>query len=219
MSTLPLRLPVRLLALIAACFTCAKGADEPAAKPIFDGKSLTGWKITDFAGRGEVTVKDEQLILAAGDPLTGVNCTQEAPKTNYELSLEAMRIEGSDFFCGLTFPVGATSVTFVVGGWGGTLVGISSIDGEDASENSTTQFVKFDSKKWYKIRVRVTPAKIQAWINDEQQVDVSAEGKKLGMRAGEIELSAPFGIATFRTEAALKNIQIKPIAAEPPAAK
>ncbi|HEY2342197.1 MAG TPA: DUF1080 domain-containing protein, partial [Chthoniobacteraceae bacterium] len=73
-------------------------ADEPAAKPaekdIFDGKTLTGWKATDFAGAGEVAVKDGTLVLNAGDPLTGVNYTGQTPKMNYEITLEAMRVEG-----------------------------------------------------------------------------------------------------------------------------
>jgi hypothetical protein len=175
---------------------------------IFDGKTLDGWKLTKFSGQGEVTVEDGKMILNQGNDLTGVNYAQEIPRMNYEVSLEAMRVTGSDFFCGLTFPYGETSCTFVLGGWGGGLVGLSSINGDDASENETMQARKFDNGHWYKIRVRVTPEKIEGWIDEDQVLNVSTQGKKISMRPGEIELSAPFGIATFRTQAAVREIKL-----------
>lgn len=189
-------------------------APAPAAaaanwQPIFDGKTLNGWKATEFSGQGEVTIKDGQLILGVGGDITGLNYAGENPKMNYEIELEASRVQGSDFFCGLTLPYGDKSCTFVVGGWGGALVGLSSINGEDASENETTQFTKFDQGKWYRIRVRMTKAKIEAWIDNAQVVNVETAGKKIDMRAGEIELSAPFGLATFRTEGAFRNMKLR----------
>ncbi len=204
------------MVLAAALPLLAETPNVAASKDLFDGKSLAGWKATGFAGAGEVAVEEGKIVLAAGEPLTGVNCTTEIPKTNYEVSMDAMRVEGSDFFCGLTFPVGDACVTLVVGGWGGSLVGISSINGEDASENETTQYKKFNANQWYHVRVRVTPAKLEAWLDNEQIVNLPLEGKRLGMRLGEIELSQPFGIASFRTRAALRNIKIQPVT---PAAK
>ena len=201
-----------LLAASLAGLLAVRGwAADAEWKPIFDGKTLAGWKVTEFGGGGEVAVKDGQLLLAAGNDLTGVNFTGAMPKMNYELALEAQRAEGGDFFCGLTFPYGEGSCTFVIGGWGGSLVGLSSINGDDASENETTKFKKFEKGRWYKIRVRVTPEKIEAWIDDEQMLDVETKGKKIGMRAGEIEMSKPCGIATFRTRAALREIRLRPL--------
>ena len=185
---------------------------EPEWKPIFDGKTLAGWKATEFAGGGEVAVKDGQLHLPIGNDLTGVNFTGAMPKMNYELALEAQRLEGGDFFCGLTFPYGEASCTLVVGGWGGGLVGLSSIDGSDASENETAKFKKFEKGRWYKIRVRATPARIEAWIDNEQMLDVETKDKKIGMRFGEIEASKPCGIATFRTHGALREIKLLALA-------
>ena len=183
----------------------------PAAAwmPIFDGKTLDGWKFPQFSGQGEVTVENGRMILGQGNDITGVNYAKEIPRMNYEISLEAMRMLGSDFFCGLTFPYGAESCTFVLGGWGGGIVGLSSINGDDASENETMQTMKFDNNRWYKVRVRVTPEKIEGWIDDEQMLNVVTEGKKISMRPGEIELSAPFGIATFRTQAGLREIKLR----------
>jgi sugar phosphate isomerase/epimerase len=184
-------------------------AKNEAELPLFDGKTLEGWKITDFSGRGDVKVEKGQIVLDAGNDITGINYVRETPKMNYEVSLQAMRIQGSDFFCALTFPVREECVTFVVGGWGGSVVGVSSVNGDDASENETTQFVKFDANKWYQLRVRVTEKKIECWIDNDQIVNLETEGKRLSMRPGEIESSMPFGIATFQTAAALREIKLK----------
>ena len=211
MKTLPRRRFLQIAACLAGLPAVRGWAAEAEWKPIFDGKTLEGWKETKFGGGGEVTVKDGVLTLAAGNDLTGVNFTGAMPKMNYELVLEAQRTEGGDFFCGLTFPYGEACCTFVVGGWGGALVGLSSINGDDASENETTKFKKFEKGHWYKIRVRVTPAKIEAWIDDEQMLNVDTKDKKIGMRAGEIELSKPCGIATFRTQAAVREIKLRPV--------
>jgi len=187
----------------------AAAAGAVAWKPLFDGRTLTGWKAPNFSGQGEVEVKDGQMILGMGSDITGMNLAGDYPKMNYEVSLEATRLQGSDFFCGLTLPYGDKCCTFIVGGWGGSLVGLFSINGDDASENETTKFDKFETGKWYHIRVRMTPDKIEAWINDDQKVDVKTEGKKIDMRPGEIELSKPFGIATFRTRAAVRDIKLR----------
>ena len=186
----------------------------PAAKaaewtPIFDGKTLTGWKDPGFSGQGEVKVADGGIVLDMGSDITGINYTGDIPKTDYEIALEARRLDGSDFFCALTFPVGDTHCTFVVGGWGGSLVGISSINGDDASENETSQTKKFEKGRWYKLRVRVTKEKLEAWIDDTQAVDLDLQGKRIARRAGEIELSKPLGIATYRTRGAVRDIRLR----------
>jgi len=180
----------------------------PAWQPLFDGKSLEGWKITDFGGQGEVYVEDRQLMLEFGSSLTGVTCTKELPKTNYEVRLEAMQVDGIDFFCGMTFPVGDSHCSFIVGGWAGAVVGLSNIDGRDASENETTRYMTFKNKVWYRVRVRVSPERIQAWINDKKIVDQVITGRKISTRP-EMDLSKPFGIAAWQTRAALKNIELR----------
>ncbi|MCX8109212.1 MAG: DUF1080 domain-containing protein [Verrucomicrobiae bacterium] len=176
---------------------------------LFDGVSLDGWKVTDFAGHGAVEVKNGLLVLEMGAMLTGVNLlrTNDIPRWDYELALDAMKLAGEDFFCGLTFVVGDSCCSFIVGGWGGGIVGISSIDGADASMNETTKFKSFEHNKWYRIRVRVTREKLEAWIGKEKMVDVALAGKRITVRPGEIEENQPFGIATYQTTAAFKNIQ------------
>ena len=192
------------LALLAAQIT---QATEPEWVSLFDGKTLGKWKATDFAGRADVSVKDGEILLPQGGDMTGINLETPPAKMGYEIELEAKKTQGDDFFCGFTFPVGEKCVTLIVGGWGGSVVGISSVNGEDASENATTQYRNFKKDQWYRIRVRVTKAKIEAWIDKDQVVDLETAGKALEMRIGEIESSKPLGIATWRTGGAIRRIR------------
>jgi hypothetical protein len=202
------------LASLSGC--CCLVPEKQAAtangwRILFDGKSLAGWQETDFSGRGPVQVANGELRLGAGAILTGVTYTNALPRLNYEVEYEAMKVEGSDFFAALTFPVGKTHATFVNGGWGGSVTGISSIDGMDASENETTKSLHYEKGRWYKIRLRVTGEKIEAWVDEEKLVDQPIKDRAIAMRAGEIELSAPFGFANFQTRSALRNIRLRPL--------
>jgi hypothetical protein len=197
--------------------TTNPAATQPATKPaaaatdreLFDGKSLKGWKKSGFAGEGEAEVKDGLIVIPAGEALSGITFEGgDLPTMNYELTVVAKKVEGSDFFCGITFPVNKTHASMICGGWGGGLVGISSIDDNDASENGTSQFKKFEIDKWYTMRIRVTPDRLQTWIDDEQMADVDTKGKKVDIRAG-IEDACPLGISTFRTTGAVKSVKIK----------
>ena len=175
---------------------------------MFDGKSLHGWKSINFGGEGEVHVDEGELILDMGTSMTGIVYKGELPKTNYEVELEAKRVEGIDFFCGLTFPVADSHCSFIVGGWAGAVVGISSIDGRDASMNETTTYMKFDKDTWYRIRVRVTAERIQTWIDDKPVVDQDIRNRKISTRR-ESDPSKPFGICTWETKAALRGIRVR----------
>lgn len=198
-----------VLAQLRAAFSSPAPTVVPATEwvSLFDGKTLGKWKETDFAGHADVLVKDGEILLPQGGDMTGINLEVAPAKIDYEVQMKAKRIDGDDFFCGFTFPVRDKHVTFIAGGWGGSVVGISNVNGENASENETTQFQNFKNGQWYDIRVRVTKTKIEAWIDQEQVVDLETEGKSLDMRIGEIESSLPFGIATWRTSAALKDLR------------
>jgi hypothetical protein len=177
---------------------------------LFDGKSLTNWAVTDFAGHGPVTVEAGQIKIAMGDDLAGINWTNgPLPKTDYEISLDAVKVDGSDFFCGLTFPVADSSCSLILGGWGGGIVGLSSLDGQDASENETSHAMYFETGHWYHIVLRVTPKKIEAWLDKKTIIDASIVGRKVTLRAGPISMSEPLGVATYTTTAKLKNFQLR----------
>lgn len=192
------------------------GKEEKTRTPeivsLFNGDDLGKWEPIEFNGRGDVHVAfDGSLTLENGTPLTGVVWTgdkKELPKSNYEISLEAKKHYGDDFFCALTFPVKESHATFLCGGWGGVVVGVSSIDGKDASENETSQNITFERNRWYKIRVRVTDARLTGWIDDKEVFDVELKGRSIGLRPGPIEKCAPLGIANFLTRSAYRKIEL-----------
>lgn len=192
----------------------AAGSEEPSdSEPsdsehsLFDGLTLENWKSTNFGGEGEVEVLDGNLVLHPGSPLTGVTWTgDELPTGEYELSLEAKKTKGIDFFCGLTFPVGESHCSLIIGGWAGSVVGLSTIDDKDASRNDTTKYMSFENDRWYKVKVRVTTEKIQAWIDDEQVVDQDRGDHKFSVR-NEVVLSRPLGLCTFETEGHYRNLR------------
>ncbi len=195
-------------------------ASRPAALPqvppgewidLFDGKTLNGWRVLTekaFVGHADVRVENGSILLRRGQLQTGIGWAQEFPRDDYEVSLEAMRTEGSDFFCGMTFPVGSEPCTLIVGGWGGTVVGLSNVDHMHAAENMTTNSLSFDNNRWYTIRLRVTPQKIEAWIDDNQMISLERAGHSFSVW-WEQEAAQPFGIATWSTSAALRNIRLR----------
>ena len=210
------------LIVVAGCFATAEAvrvsfaADEvtpavktPEWKPLFDGKTLKNWKSAEFGGEGEVTVKEGMIVMQQGSEMTGVTWTGgDLPKINYEISLMAQRIDGSDFFCGLTFPIKELPCSFIVGGWGGGVVGISSLDDLDAANNETSRYESFQKGRWYKIRMRVTEQGLMGWIDEQQVVGVETKGRKISIRH-EVELSRPLGISCYSTVSGLKDIKIR----------
>lgn len=208
----------RLAALFVLAIAPLDGAEKSGGwRSLFDGRTLAGWAASGFEGEGAVKVENPfrggpgAIVIEKGTTLSGMSWTRgsELPKTNYEIELQAMKLQGEDFFCGLTFPVGASACSFIVGGWGGMVVGLSSVDHFDASDNETSTGMEFADNRWYRIRVKVTDEKIEAWIDDKQMVDLETKGRKITLRWGEIQKSLPLGVATFMTRAALRDIRIR----------
>jgi hypothetical protein len=200
------------LAALGLLVTSTPAADD-APKPLvlFDGKSLDGWKTTAFARPGEIVVEDGAIVLKTGKPMTGVTCTrQDLPRTNYELSYEARRLSGRDFFAAATFPVGKDHLTLVNGGWGGSVTGLSSLNGADASENETGTSFDYKNKTWYKFRIRVTDRVVRCWVGDEQVVDCDHEDRQKSTRI-ESRPCQPLGFATWETSGEVRKVEIRPL--------
>jgi len=190
----------------------SSAVDATAAKEEWIEMETLGpgqWAAIEGAQELEWDGETRTLKIGVGTDLNGARWTGKLPATPYVVELEAQRVSGSDFFCGLTFPVrdGSESVTFIVGGWGGSLVGISSIDGFDASENEHASQHEFESLRWYRIRVEVGNERIQAWIDDRKVVDADTTDRALSLRAGPIEACAPFGLATWMTSAEVRGVR------------
>jgi len=191
-----------------------QGVPAPAApvkddgRSLFDGKSLGPWKSVEFGGEGAVTIENGSIKIAEGATLSGIQWTGEAPpRTNYEFSLEAMKVDGTDFFCGIVFPVGKEACSFVAGGWGGGVTGLSSVDHMNASENETATDQTYDKNKWYPIRLRVTPEKIEVWIGAKQVVHLELANRQISVHPA-VESAAPLGLTNYQTTSLFRNIRL-----------
>lgn len=187
--------------------------EDDKAKHLFDGKTLAGWHIADtgdFRDHGKIEVVNGEIRIAQGDPASGISWKGPLPRMDYEIELSAKRTGGMDFFCGLTFPIGEEPCTWIVGGWGGGVIGLSNINGSSAVENETTTYKEFQQDRWYKLRLRVTQSAVQAWIDDEQVIDLDSSDKEFNVWLQQGPMK-PLGIATWDTAAAIKDLRLKPI--------
>ncbi|MDR2170921.1 MAG: DUF1080 domain-containing protein [Planctomycetaceae bacterium] len=166
-----------------------------------------------------VYVEKNSIVLNSITGMNGIKYNGEFPKQDYEICYEAKRTEGSDFFAALTFPAGKNFCTFVNGGWGGSVIGISSINNCDASENETFDTYDFNENEWYKFKIRVTKNKIEVWItgkngkkNPEEKQVVNLEynnnDKILSLRM-ETEEYTPLGFAAWYCSGNLRNITFR----------
>lgn len=192
------------------------GCHQHEAVELIDPQ-LSKWKSINFGGEGDVYYKDGTLNNDIG-LLTGVVYTGDLAELfgedleNYEITLDAKRVEGLDIFLGLTFPVGKVGhVSLVLGGWAGPINGLSSLDGLNASENSTTTFKEggYELDRWYKVRVRVTSEKIECWLDEEQIVDVKRADYKEFDVDGRVIDSKPFGLFTYETWGAYRELKVR----------
>lgn len=219
-----------ILVTSAAFFVDGVWSDEPIAKPsakpdareadakprqLLVGDTLGLWKEADYGGQGVVEMKKGVLSLGSGDPITAVRWAgklgdgpKQFPKTNYRLAYEARRTLGRDFFGTVTFPVGEESCSLVVGGWGGGLTGLSSLNGDDAANNSTTGYTAFENDKWYRFAITVTPEKITATQDGEELFPaIQVDEQQIGIRI-EMEPCRPLGIATFTSGGDVRNLTV-----------
>jgi hypothetical protein len=216
--------PAAVAILLFTGLAPARAADHPGPadwRPLFDGRSLAGWRESDFFGAARVTVENGAITIGSG-ALTGISWAGETlpfPASGYEVRIEAARVKGGDFFAGITFPVRDSYCTWIVGGWGGEVVGLSSIDGADASRNQTTVGIRFEPGRWYVLRLRVTPSIITAWIDDDPVIDFTIGKHRLSLRDSEMDHALPFGIATYNTVGAVRKIEWRPAADAPPRPK
>ena len=184
---------------------------------LFDGNSLSGWKILNFDGSGgQVTVNNNLINFGRGEPFTGIVVDKEnfnPPGEEYEINVEVRKTEGRDFFCAITFPVPEKNAccTFVAGAWGGQVTGLSNIDYLDANRNSTRSTLRYENGKWYNIRIEISYGRIRCWIDDRIVVNSLISNKTISIRPGAIEKCQPFGIASYETSSDFRSIRLSKI--------
>lgn len=217
----PMRTVLFLLLLvfpvITGCRPAAVRSSSPAAQrwDLLDEKHAPRWQQAGIPDEGKITVEKGEITLLTGLPMTGCKFASWTelglPGSGYRITYEALRVEGEDIFGMCTFPVASheTHATFVLGGWGGTLTGISSIDFKDASENSTRAEQRFADGVWHRVKIEVRAEDIQAWVNDKLVVNVSIKGRKVSLRPGFIDHCLPFGFATWNTTAKVRGVVVE----------
>jgi len=194
----------------------SEGSAEPLSESgpwhaLLEGEALTGWRETEFGGGGEVRLEEGLARLDFGSPLTGLTWDRDFPRQDFEIAFEGVRLEGNDFFCGLTFPVGEGECTLILGGWGGALTGLSCIDRQDASQNATRSFRYYRPGVPVAVRVVVDGEAVRVWLDGEQIIDQSRAGHEFSLRA-EVLPSAPLGFAAYATRAELRNPRYRQLA-------
>lgn len=197
------------LLLLGAC------SAPPAATPwhpLLRGEALAGWTVTDFGGQGAVKFADDEVQFDMGSPLTGITWTRDFPTADYELEVQFARTLGNDFPLGLTFPVGDSHLTLVLGGWGGAVCGLSSLDGLDAANNATRTLRAFPRDSRHDLRLAVRRERVQVWLDGAPFLDADLRGHTLGLRP-EMLLSRPLGCASYNTAATLRGLRWRPLPA------
>ncbi len=194
---------------------CGCEPKAPTSWRLLDTNLLPHWQNAGMAGAGEIRLTAHEVTLGPGKPMTGVRFDAweklGLPVTDYALEFEAMRVEGQDFFGAVTFPVHSlkTCATLVNGGWGGGLVGISSIDEQNANENATRSEHRFTNDQWYRFRLEVRDDNLKGWLDGRLIINTSIKGRTISLRPVDIEQCAPFGIATYLTEGKVRNLVVE----------
>lgn len=203
----------RALALIPLLL-CGCEDHPPQEWRLLEAPLLQHWQSAGIEGEGSIAIAANEITLGPGQPMTGVKFTAwsdlKLPLIDYAIEFEAMRVDGQDIFAGITLPIRSidTCATLVVGGWGGGLVGISSIDGLNANENSTRGEHRFVNGQWYRFRLEVREDQLQGWLDERLVINASIKGRSISLRPGQIEQCVPFGVATYLTSGKVRGLVV-----------
>ena len=205
--------PFFCVCLVLMLTHCGRKAEPKREWHLLDAPHAAAWKPAGMENEGKAFLKDSELTTGIGEPMTGITFTAweslGVPRDRYIIEYEAMRAEGGDFFGSITFPVRDSGLTFIMGGWGGGLTGVSSIDDLDASENMTRGNFAFENGRWYRVRIELRDENLAITIDGRPFVGVSLKGRQTGLRYGEISKCLPLGFASYLTTARIRRIVVR----------
>lgn len=200
-----------VLLFLGGCINAPSATNDWTS--LFNGRDLDGWKLhegTTYQNFGRVGVKDGAMEFERSFSFTAISLLGKFPADRYELELKAKRTDGQDIFCGVLLPVGGNHISMVLGGWGNKIVGLSCVDFMVAAANETALKMSFDNDRWYRVRVKVSRETIQAWVDEKKVIDLKRKGKKISPYPG-LEDLAPFGLFTWGSGAAMKDVRYRPL--------
>ena len=139
----------------------------------------------ELTRRGKVALEDGQLVLGPGGPYSGAAWTREFPTINYEVTLHVQRRAGRSL-CNVTFPVGSALCTLRPRAWDLT----------------------FERDRWYELRLRVTEARVEAWLDGRKLADVPRAAAQTALPLA-FDALKPFGVhAALGTQVAIRHIAV-----------
>lgn len=205
--------PFFCIFLVLALAQCGRKAEPKREWHLLEAPHAALWKAAGMEEQGEAFVKDGEITTAIGAPMTGITFTGwqalGLPRDRYIIEYEAMRAEGVDFFGSITFPVRESGLTFILGGWGGGLTGVSSIDDLDASENMTRGHLDIQNGRWYRVRIELRDDDLTITIDGRPFVGVNLKGRHTALRYGEISKCQPLGFASYLTTARIRRLVVR----------
>ncbi|MEL6431656.1 MAG: hypothetical protein AAFR54_20970, partial [Planctomycetota bacterium] len=176
---------------------------------LFDGVDLTNWRTGVFGDPPEYEFAEGGVVLPQVASLSGMTYTGEAPRTPYELRVDATKRYGADFFLGVTFPVRDAHLTLVLGGWGGAVTGLSCIDGLDAADNDTRAWRDYPNGKRQCVVVHVDDTRVRATVNGDTVVDRRlAPDATLSLRP-EVLASRPLGVSAYASSTVVHRVTVR----------
>jgi hypothetical protein len=179
---------------------------------LFDERYRSQWEIIDVAkGRGhggKSSVKDGRALLSGlKNRITG-RWVGKFPTMDYEVVFEVARTAGLRFPY-VVFAVGDSHGVWFMAGRDGTYAGLSTVDGKgyDQKGNPTYRRVRYAAKRWYKARLRVAGGKVEAWVDDEQVIDLPDAERRVQKDAFGVTLK-PFTISVHEAVNVIRNLRL-----------
>jgi hypothetical protein len=222
------RLRTALAALAVSAAALAAVADPPLPagfKPLWNGKDLSGWHISQTNHHGNTTgwsVKDGVLLATQDKPGNGGILLTDGKYRNFEVSLEINPDWGCDGGLFLRSNEAGEAYQVMIDYLeGGSVGGVYGEGLKGVVSKPTPEYVKLWKKgEWNRLRARIEGdvPHIQVWLNDQPLVDWTdtanhaAGGATEGMIALQVHYTndktprwKPGGFHRYR------NIAIKPL--------
>ena len=74
---------------------------------------------------------------------------------------------------------------------------------------------EFQPRRWHKVRLRVTQARIEVWLDERKVIDLETGGHRLVCADASAPLK-PLGVRTWTSRSALRNIMLRRLPMEGP---